>query len=281
MQTTKNLIITTGVLAVLLAITASSTLDWDLSHQLINRDSHFGEFFNRFGEMPSFLGLLFGVAILFGARNRRVGWRNGLSHLISLPFIALFAFTLVFMPFRYVYEFDESGIPGSIMTLIQILALLLFAVTMVMTYRIPSERFKRYRRQAALFIVFVIAEVLIVNITKVIWGRPRMRSLESIEQFHYWYQIAGPAAGEEFKSFPSGHTANGFTMIMFGALIPQDKRQWQIGFTTFALLWGICVALSRVLLGAHFLSDVIVGGYIAVVLFYLLRGWILRTPKSA
>ena len=97
---------------------------------------------------------------------------------------------------------------------------------------------------------------------------------------YYWYQIAGPAASEEFKSFPSGHTANGFLMIIFTLFIPVEKSSIIKWFTAFAIIWGSCVALSRVILGAHFLSDVIVGGYIAVILFYLFKGWLIIEPNA-
>jgi membrane-associated phospholipid phosphatase len=280
MSTTKNLITTTIALAVLLSITASSTLDWDLSHKLVSPGSHFGEFFNRFGEMPPFVGMFISILILFGARKKEVLWRNGINHLFSIPFLALFAWVIFFMPFRYVYEFDEAGVPAAIVLLTQILAALLLVVSIVFAYKIPTHRFEPFKRLAVLIIILVIAEILVVNLTKIAWGRPRMRSLDSIDQFHYWYQIAGPAASEEFKSFPSGHTANGFLMIIFTLFIPVEKSSIIKWFTAFAITWGSCVALSRVILGAHFLSDVIVGGYIAVILFYLFKGWLIKEPNA-
>ncbi|MHA6481705.1 phosphatase PAP2 family protein [Paenibacillus sp. strain BS8-2] len=40
------------------------------------------------------------------------------------------------------------------------------------------------------------------------------------------------------------------------------------------------VAISRVLLGAHFFTDVIVGGYISIAVFYLLTEWMYKKPQA-
>jgi len=95
--------------------------------------------------------------------------------------------------------------------------------------------------------------------------------MESIDQFKYWFQVSGLAAGEEFKSFPSGHTANAFVMLAYCMFVPYFKKIKANYFIAFALIWGGLVALSRVVLGAHFLSDVLVGGYITTVTFYVLN----------
>lgn len=268
MSSARSLALVTAVFAITLAITAFSTLDWDLSHQLVSPGSNFGEFFNRFGEVPAFLALFISIFLLFGSRNRQVPWRNATGHLFALPFLALLAWALFFIPYRYIYEFNPNGVPEDALQLTQLLGGLLFFFAVIMAYRLPSSFFSKYQRPAMLIITVIFLEVLIVNLTKIAWGRPRMRSIDTIQQFHYWYQLAGPASGEEFKSFPSGHTANGFMIIVFSLVIPPEKTSLIRGFTLFAILWGVCVALSRVVLGAHFLSDVAAGAYIALILFY-------------
>ncbi len=280
MHTHKALLLTTFIFAITLIVTASSTLDWDLSHSLVAPGSTFGEFFNRFGELPVFFALLLSTVLLFGSRNRQVAWRNIFSHIFALPFMALFAWAIFFVPVRYIHEFNPSGIPHETLRLTQILGMALLFAAIVAAYRLPPELCRKYRRPALLIISLIALEIVLINLLKIAWGRPRMRSIDSIEQFHYWYQIAGPAPSDEFKSFPSGHTANGFMVIALALLIPAQKTSLIRGFTLFALLWGICVALSRVVLGAHFLSDVATGGYIALCLYFSLRG-LARQPVIA
>lgn len=68
-------------------------------------------------------------------------------------------------------------------------------------------------------------------------------------------------AAEEFKSFPSGHTANASTLMLL-ALLPAlrpgpQKRQTALFAAGF--LWACVVGFSRIVAGAHFLSDVTMG----------------------
>lgn len=279
MRNLKWFLATTFFMVVLLVVLATSTIDYSVSKQLINHESGFAEFFNRFGEVPAMLGLLIGTAILFGGRSRKRKWLSAIGTLVSLPFMALFSLGAVYQPFRYAYEFAEGGIPSYMMPVIYGLAAILFAMVLIIANRIGEEKLRAYKGSGLVLLVLVILEMVTVNVLKIVWARPRMRSMESFEQFKYWFEIGGPASGEEFKSFPSGHTANAFVMLAYTMFIPQDKKKLFTVATVFALTWGICVALSRVILGAHFLSDVFVGGYIAVVLFYGLNGWLNR-PRA-
>jgi membrane-associated phospholipid phosphatase len=70
-------------------------------------------------------------------------------------------------------------------------------------------------------------------------------------------------AGYWFNSFPSGHAATAFGFLVALALA---RPRWRVPCVTGAVLLG----LSRVLINAHFLSDVLAGallGATAAVLF--------------
>src|SRR5206468_432774 len=59
-------------------------------------------------------------------------------------------------------------------------------------------------------------------------------------------------------SFPSGHAAGIFTVAAFAWIVLRArKRDAWIGYVLFAIAFA--VALSRVYLGVHFPSDVLVG----------------------
>ena len=74
--------------------------------------------------------------------------------------------------------------------------------------------------------------------------------------------------------FISGHATNAFGFATFCALIFRNKL-----FTCTIFLFAFLNAYSRVYIGVHFISDVIIGAFIGMliaVLVYLLYNWVRR-----
>ena len=71
------------------------------------------------------------------------------------------------------------------------------------------------------------------------------------------------------NSFPSGHTASGFTIFLFLALVSKNNLVKLICFA-FALMVGY----SRVYLSHHFLNDIYFGSMIAVFFTALSFLWV-------
>lgn len=58
-------------------------------------------------------------------------------------------------------------------------------------------------------------------------------------------------------SLPSGHTAAGFVMAtLIGYFFPE--------LTLFAYAWAVSIGVSRVLLGVHFLTDIVIGALLGI-----------------
>ena len=122
-----------------------------------------------------------------------------------------------------------------------------------------------------LTLIFVcVGTMLLINIIKVPWGRATMRLIASTGNASYftpWWKagsalknqlVAEGVSSDEFRSFPSGHTACA-ACAMLVALLPtvsklfkgKEKRLGLLG-----CLWTAVVAFSRLRMGAHFLTDV-------------------------
>lgn len=109
---------------------------------------------------------------------------------------------------------------------------------------------------------------LLVNIVKqpIGRGRPVTFDLVGTLGFHPF------SFDYDFQSFPSGHSATAGALIAFGFLV---ARRWRVGLLVFGLLIGA----SRVVVGAHYPSDVLAGlllGYgfsIWLAYGFADRGW--------
>ncbi len=111
---------------------------------------------------------------------------------------------------------------------------------------------ERYQALAAAGIATGLGIALFLKLKRAC-GRKRPCALEP----HCWATLLPP---DQF-SFPSGHTITAFAVTV------------SLGMYYPAMLPGlffcaVSVALSRILLGMHFLSDVIAGGAIGAILGY-------------
>jgi membrane-associated phospholipid phosphatase len=130
-------------------------------------------------------------------------------------------------------------------------------------------------KQMTLVWAFVFAGVavpgLFVNLVKRLIGRGRPEL----------FDIAGPTDFRFFfndwtyQSFPSGHTTTAFAFaLVLGFLSP--RWLW------LGLVYAVLIGLSRIIVGAHYPTDVI-GGIVVGVLgayairnFFCERGWLFR-----
>ena len=87
-------------------------------------------------------------------------------------------------------------------------------------------------------------------------------------------QWNGPQFRSKFQAFPSGHTAS--STAFFVALFLARKK---IGAPL--LLIPILIAISRLIVGAHYLSDVAFAAVLGVICALLVAHWLsIRNPKS-
>jgi len=124
-------------------------------------------------------------------------------------------------------------------------------------YLIPSLLlFFVYRRSDALIArasLFIFASVaasgILVNLVKMIFGRmrPKLFFNEGLYGFD-WFHV-----GYAYASFPSGHATTLIGAWFAFALI---SPKYRIPF----LVTGVLLALTRAVLSAHYISDILAGG---------------------
>jgi undecaprenyl-diphosphatase len=102
---------------------------------------------------------------------------------------------------------------------------------------------------------------LVVNILKRVIGRARpfVAGNDTWAYTPFGWQAA-------YASLPSGHTTTAFSaLVAIGALFPRVR----------ALMWvyAILIALSRVVVSAHYPSDVLAGAVVGAVGAFAVRNW--------
>ncbi len=155
----------------------------------------------------------------------------------------------------------------------------LFTPVTVLVFRGRSpETLKRL----SIFLIFasmvaVISSLISINVLKFIWGRPRYREMIAdgdylLQAFTPWYKINGFTL-HGHHSFPSGHTcsaANLLVLCALGEVFPEAEQKK--GTITFIVaIYIFAMAYSRMVLGAHFLSDVTGGFFIGFLTYAVAR----------
>ena len=113
--------------------------------------------------------------------------------------------------------------------------------------------------------------------------RPRYRLIATVndELFHNWWEATPNykeliekygTVSENFKSFPSGHTAEASILLVAFTFLPlahEKFERYQIPLFIGGCLVVILVAFARILAAAHFLSDVSMGACITLTATFI------------
>lgn len=259
-----------AVLVVLMV--AGSFADLQLSKLLYpGHESSFGQFFAAFGELPAFLCFVCAGILLLHIRSRlRQDW----SALFLVAAVLLILFGVV-MNIREACD-NVSALPMWVATLVTVFSGALCAAGLLYLCRqCPAKTELRFLL-TLVFVAFVT--MVLINVIKVPWSRPRMRLLVATGNETYfmpWWQLGGVLkqrlvaegiSSDEFRSFPSGHTACA-ACAMLSILLPTLKKQWHDKERVCVLIgavWTLLVAVSRLMMGAHYLTDVTMACMVAL-----------------
>jgi undecaprenyl-diphosphatase len=146
---------------------------------------------------------------------------------------------------------------------------LIAAILAVLAGREESARAAISLETAAARVFFLFAAIgapsLVVTLIKRLVGRARPRHLDTLGPFEF----RPVALDASFAGFPSGHATTAFAVAMaLGFFAPR----WRIALFAGAAL----VAGSRIMVGAHYPSDVIAGAALGLAGAWFVRRWFAR-----
>ena len=112
------------------------------------------------------------------------------------------------------------------------------------------------------------------------WWQPFSQYKDFISTDEHKYIIEGfEITKEEFKSFPSGHSGTGMILAMYlpfaSYFFPKLKGKETFLFYGGAA-FGFLMMFSRLLVGAHYLTDTCMGSLIVMVVFYVVNEFAYR-----
>lgn len=302
-KTILALCLFTGVFGILLVI--ATFLDLEISnilaknalasHQYVSNDT-FGAIFEIIGSAPTTLLLAIACQIIFLNGHRFYdGWKK-YTICIIFSILSIYAVYYMFSDIMgYMYrhlalsEDTSSLFTGVYIDIVLVIISICISATGILALNnLSDETLKKLVKFAiAVIIIAAIPTILINLVIKKPVGRIRYRAMNmypddpvyGFSAYARWYEINGQWIDKEtmmalygstdaLKSFPSGHTSSAATSYALITLIDifdiKDKKKKAL-IWIIPLVWTGLTAVARIVVGAHFMSDVLFGGTITFV----------------
>ena len=285
-----------GVL--LIGLILGSFFDLQINAALFNKTNVFGLIVSSFGMIPGYgcLSLLGGA--LFYITLKSTDFQKWLKAILFVMSAAMFGISIYFL------GKDVFSVNGFENKKLYWLGFVIMGVIMCGVFYLGTLLGKKNENPKMWIIILVLAAAIFmalvpgVTLFKSIMHRPRYRVAiyEGYSSFHNWWEPckdykdvinAYPSVltKEEFKSFPSGHAGASMVGLITLSYLPLFNKNWMKHQTLLfyiAFGWGLVVMFARMLVGAHFLSDVCVGALLTVVFFYIANEIVVRKllPKE-
>jgi len=246
-----KLLITILVIWIVLAI-LFGIYDLEISIALVNEQSNWGNFGADYGEVPGYALIAIALATFLGSYIKNLKKQKIL--------IILAVITGVIYLILGIFDYDNTDISLGISLII------LPLIYLITTW---NKDWKKYRKIASIIsILAIINPLLLVQLIKLFWGRVRFRDLGN---FTPWFIPLGITGN---FSFPSGHAAMGWMFLPLLISVKNKEIKFPLKLTLLIGIigWGMFVAMSRVIVGAHYCSDVLFSsGFAAVITILLYR----------
>lgn len=241
--------------------------DLQISHAIFNPDAGWAKFLEAYGQVPGGLVAFSCGAILLRTYKPQKKFGSVIG-LIGLYLITYLAAVMPLMDLFGAQKKIELNIP-----LIFGVALVVLVLTRLILGFIPNEKLLPFKSAAKVGLTLIItAGFLTVWAFKIPWGRWTYRDIlaaGNLSLYSPWYL---PQGNNGHHSFFSGHAAMFFSVLPL-ILFFKKKSTARTEALVLVFLWGITGSVSRVVIGAHFASDVLFGTCETILWFLLLSRW--------
>lgn len=238
---------------VLVALLIASFFDYEITAALYMPEQIFGIIFERFVLIPVAMILPITCYMLYRVHK---------SYGYLLAFILANSY-IVFDVLHYWMNIEQNFYVFFCGCVLWCLCVFVILQRFSLTFWMKHKRFLLFTSM-----VFISA-FLTTTLLKQGWGRIRYREmLDDVSQFTPWWH---PNGLTYHRSFPSGHVTTISVVLCWLEYHHAMHSQKQTAFIAWVIVWSLIILMmiSRMMRGAHFLSDVSVG-FIITYTYYLI-----------
>ncbi len=257
------------------AFLLESTDLW-ISINLYNPNSGWASFLEKFGELPGLIVVIIGahiyIATLKASSNIKTILFTGFL-LTANALITVYIFGTLSFSITNGWKFFNTYQN-------------IFFLSAIFINIILSVLFKKqhsFSKKAILFSrisfkMFFYSYILFIQPVKILWGRVRFRDLAAnYSDFSPWYLPHGINGNQ---SFPSGHAAMAFMLLALFVFFTEKAFYKRFFLKGLIISWAAAVCISRIIVGAHYTSDVLFGAFAIIVSYLFLINNADKTLKS-
>ena len=274
-MTKKNVILTAVCGAAFVALLCIATFyDLKISIALGSAKSVFGQFFEKMGELPTYIGVAASALILYRAVGKDHKFRKWLKPILLVVTYAAF-FLLCwfiadtfFIDIKWIYLYEA------------IFALILCGFALLLTAKVDQKIWEKLVYFAAVTVFAVLIMQCLGLALNAIWTRQRFRNIHagnypggSTEGFTPWYQptvgkhdaaalftdAEGKEDAEAYNSFPNAQTLGAtalFTLLTLPEVFQGLKKYKPLFFVCPCVL-VVMTAIGNIVARGAYLSDVL------------------------
>ncbi len=264
----------------IIGICLGSAFDMDINNALYNKDSWFGNFFETY--VLAFCYMIFplgGMSLMIGLlKNTKKGWKIFGIVIYVISFLLNVYLSKVALSEKNEYGYSVSNALAYLIGVV--VAMLGSAVAYLF---LDKEKSSECIKGGSLILVCSGLILLTSGLgLKYLAARPRYRFLmgDALDQsglgltFKNWWEWSpfSHNSGDYFKSWPSGHTSAAFCFCLLpflGSAFKKTNRYTNVILFGLAFVFTLLMALSRIVAGAHFLTDVSSAFALGVLLILL------------
>lgn len=240
----RVLSLVTIVIFIILGINRGE-LDLAFSEFLVDVNSGFGNFISEYGELPGWGVIMVAAmsALFFKIEYKSIHFGGAVIILVTSLIASYYRLGL--------FVFLFAAISG------------LISYYLVNRSNLSRDAILAFSKTTLLMLLFLPG--VVTQIIKSSFGRTRYRNLETDHSdFTPWYKING-FTGE--RSFPSGHVSMAIMVFPLMVLInASNMRDTPKNILSLILiLWSILVSYGRMVVGAHYLTDVVFSIFVGVI----------------